>query len=114
EELVVADDALKKIGDDPAAVLERAISELEAVPEDGFTAAPLEAALRSAIIEAWASSPVWPSARCAAPSPGAGSHRRCSSRWSCWARARAWPGCAPCTHAWPRSRPGADPRARPG
>src|SRR5699024_8899834 len=51
EELVVADDALKKIGDDPAAVLERAISELEAVPEDGFTAAPLEAALRSAIID---------------------------------------------------------------
>ena len=51
EELVVADDALKKIGDDPAAVLERAISELEAVPEDGFTAAPLEATLRSAIID---------------------------------------------------------------
>src|SRR5699024_12783122 len=40
-----------RVGDDPAAVLERAISELEAVPEDGFPAAPLEAALRSAIID---------------------------------------------------------------
>ena len=51
QDLVVADDALKKIGDDPAAVLDRALSELEAVPEDAFTAASLEEKLRAAIID---------------------------------------------------------------
>ena len=51
EDLVVQDDALKKLGDDPVAVLERAISEIEAVPEDSFAAAALEEALRGAIIE---------------------------------------------------------------
>ncbi|WP_233190621.1 glutamate--tRNA ligase [Brachybacterium sp. UMB0905] len=50
-DLVVQDDALKKLGDDPVAVLERAITEIEAVPEDSFDAATLEAALRGAIIE---------------------------------------------------------------
>ncbi|WP_348648026.1 glutamate--tRNA ligase [Brachybacterium sp. Marseille-Q7125] len=50
-DLVVQDDALKKLGDDPVAVLERAITEIEAVPEDSFDAATLKAALRGAIIE---------------------------------------------------------------
>ena len=49
--LVVEDDALKKIGDDPAAVLDRAVTEVEAVPEDSFTAAALEEVLRTAIVE---------------------------------------------------------------
>ena len=49
--LVVEDDALKKIGDDPAAVLDRAVTEVEAVPEDSFTAAALEDVLRTAIVE---------------------------------------------------------------
>ncbi|PZO57639.1 MAG: glutamate--tRNA ligase, partial [Pseudoxanthomonas suwonensis] len=49
--LVVEDDALKKIGDDPAAVLDRAVTEVEAVPEDSFTAASLEEVLRTAIVE---------------------------------------------------------------
>ncbi|WP_226831977.1 glutamate--tRNA ligase [Brachybacterium sp. FME24] len=51
EDLVVQDDALKKLGDDPVAVLERAISEVEAVPTESFTAAPLEGVLREAIVE---------------------------------------------------------------
>ncbi|MCT2260848.1 glutamate--tRNA ligase [Brachybacterium muris] len=49
--LVVEDDALKKIGDDPAAVLDRAVTEVEEVPEDSFTAAALEEVLRTAIVE---------------------------------------------------------------
>ncbi len=51
EDLVVHDDALKKLGDDPVAVLDRAIAEVSAVPGDSFTAALLEAALREAIVE---------------------------------------------------------------
>ena len=51
EELVVQDDALKKLGDDPVAVLDRAIAEVEALPADDFTAARLEPALRGAIVE---------------------------------------------------------------
>lgn len=51
DDLVVEDDALKKLGDDPVAVLARAVSELENVPEGSFTATALEPILRSAIIE---------------------------------------------------------------
>ncbi|MBB5831166.1 glutamate--tRNA ligase [Brachybacterium aquaticum] len=51
EDLVVEDDALKKLGDDPVAVLDRAIAEVDAVPADDFTAALLEPALRTAIVE---------------------------------------------------------------
>ncbi|MFC7374771.1 MULTISPECIES: glutamate--tRNA ligase [unclassified Brachybacterium] len=51
EDLVIEDDALKKLGEDPVGVLERAITEVEAVPGDSFTAALLEAALREAIVE---------------------------------------------------------------
>ena len=51
EDLVVQDDALKKLGDDPVAVLDRAIAEIGTLPEDSFTAAALEEALRGAIIE---------------------------------------------------------------
>ncbi|MDN5687387.1 MAG: glutamate--tRNA ligase [Brachybacterium sp.] len=51
EDLVVTDDALKKLGDDPVGVLERAIDEVAAVPGDSFTAGALEAALREAIVE---------------------------------------------------------------
>lgn len=50
-DLEVQEDALRKIGDDPAAVLARAVTEVEAVPEDSFDAATLEAALRAAIVE---------------------------------------------------------------
>lgn len=50
-DLVVQDDALKKLGDDPVAVLDRAISEIEAVPEESFAASALEEVLRAAIIE---------------------------------------------------------------
>lgn len=51
EDLVVQDDALKKLGDDPVAVLDRAIAEIVTLTEDSFTAAALEEALRGAIIE---------------------------------------------------------------
>jgi glutamyl-tRNA synthetase len=51
EDLVVQDDALKKLGDDPVAVLDRALGELEAVPSDAFTAAALEEVLRASIID---------------------------------------------------------------
>ncbi|HEX7351810.1 glutamate--tRNA ligase [Brachybacterium sp.] len=51
EDLVVQDDALKKLGDDPVAVLDRAITEIGAVPEAAFAAPALEEALRAAIIE---------------------------------------------------------------
>ncbi|MGY5764834.1 glutamate--tRNA ligase [Brachybacterium sp. DNPG3] len=50
-DLVVEDDALKKIGDDPVAVLERAISEVEGVDEADFAAAALEEHLRAAIVD---------------------------------------------------------------
>ena len=50
-DLVVQDDALKKLGDDPVAVLDRTLRELEALPEGAFTAAALEEALRGAIID---------------------------------------------------------------
>ena len=51
EDLVVTDDALKKLGDDPVGVLERAIGEVETVPEGSFTAGALETTLREAIVE---------------------------------------------------------------
>ncbi|APX32232.1 glutamate--tRNA ligase [Brachybacterium sp. P6-10-X1] len=51
EDLVVTDDALKKLGDDPVGVLERAIGEVETVPEGCFTAGALETTLREAIVE---------------------------------------------------------------
>ena len=51
EDLVIQDDATKKLGDDPVAVLDRAISEVEAIAEDAFTAAALEPALRGAIVD---------------------------------------------------------------
>ncbi|WP_240811299.1 glutamate--tRNA ligase [Brachybacterium sp. SGAir0954] len=50
-DLVVEDDALKKLGDDPVAVLDRAITEVETVPADAFAAATLEEVLRAAIVE---------------------------------------------------------------
>src|SRR5699024_8888930 len=50
-DLVVQDDALKKLGDEPVAVLDRTLRELEALPEGAFTAAALEEALRGAIID---------------------------------------------------------------
>ncbi|MFD1836097.1 glutamate--tRNA ligase [Brachybacterium rhamnosum] len=50
-DLVVEDDALKKLGDDPVAVLDRAITEVETVPGDSFAAATLEEVLRAAIVE---------------------------------------------------------------
>ncbi|MFC0673344.1 glutamate--tRNA ligase [Brachybacterium hainanense] len=50
-DLVVQDDALKKLGEDPVAVLDRAIAEVEALGEGSFTAAALEDALRTAIVE---------------------------------------------------------------
>ncbi|MGQ4548396.1 glutamate--tRNA ligase [Dermabacteraceae bacterium P13077] len=49
EELTVAEDALKKLGDDPRAVVERAIAEVEGLDE--FTAARLEEVLRAAIVD---------------------------------------------------------------
>ena len=51
EDLVIQDDATKKLGDDPVAVLDRAILEVEAIAEDAFTAAVLEPALRGAIVD---------------------------------------------------------------
>ena len=51
EDLVIQDDATKKLGDDPIAVLDRAILEVEAIAEDAFTAAALEPALRGAIVD---------------------------------------------------------------
>ncbi|EWS82500.1 glutamate--tRNA ligase [Brachybacterium phenoliresistens] len=50
-DLVVQEDALKKLGEDPVAVLDRAISEVEALGEVSFTTEALEAALRGAIVE---------------------------------------------------------------
>lgn len=51
EDLVVEEDALKKLGDDPAAVLERAIAEIEALGDGEFTTSRLEEVLREAIVE---------------------------------------------------------------
>jgi glutamyl-tRNA synthetase len=51
EDLVVADDATKKIGQDPVAVLRRAIAELTAVPEAEFLPEYLEEVLRAAIVD---------------------------------------------------------------
>ncbi|MGP9693225.1 glutamate--tRNA ligase [Brachybacterium sp. AOP25-B2-12] len=50
-ELAVAEDALKKLGDDPVAVLDRAVTEVEAVDATEFAAAELERRLREAIVE---------------------------------------------------------------
>lgn len=50
-DLQVEEDALKKLGDDPVAVLDRAIAEVERLEGEAFTAAALEEALRGAIIE---------------------------------------------------------------
>jgi glutamyl-tRNA synthetase len=41
----------EQLGDDPVAVLDRAIAEVEAVPADSFSAELLEPALRTAIVE---------------------------------------------------------------
>ena len=51
EDLVIQDDATKKLGEDPVAVLDRAILEVEVIAEDAFTAAVLEPALRGAIVD---------------------------------------------------------------
>ena len=50
-------------------------------PVDDWNAENIQAALKRPWWRAWASSPAWHSARSARPSPGAGSHRRCSSPW---------------------------------
>ncbi|MDO5646030.1 MAG: glutamate--tRNA ligase [Dermabacter sp.] len=50
-DLVVDEDALKKLGDDPAGVVRRAIEVIELGGEDAFDAATLESSLRTAIIE---------------------------------------------------------------
>lgn len=51
DDLVVNDDALKKLGEDPVAVLDRAIADLDGVADDGFQAGRLEDVLRGAIVE---------------------------------------------------------------
>lgn len=51
DDLVVNDDALKKLGEDPVAVLDRAIADLGVVTDDDFQAGRLEEVLRGAIVE---------------------------------------------------------------
>ena len=51
DDLVVNDDALKKLGEDPVAVLDRAIVDLDGVADDDFQAGRLEEVLRGAIVE---------------------------------------------------------------
>ncbi len=51
EDLVIEEDALKKLGDDPAAVIDRAIADLTEVSEEEFRTEHLEQVLRSAIVE---------------------------------------------------------------
>ncbi|WP_245921188.1 glutamate--tRNA ligase [Brachybacterium timonense] len=51
DDLVVNDDALKKLGEDPVAVLDRAIADLDGVADDDFQASRLEEVLRGAIVE---------------------------------------------------------------
>lgn len=50
-DLVVEEDALKKLGDDPASVVNRAIEVIEQGGDEAFHAEALERALRAAIIE---------------------------------------------------------------
>lgn len=50
-DLEIAEDATKKLGEDPVAVLDRAIAELEALDAASFVTATLEERLRSAIVE---------------------------------------------------------------
>lgn len=51
DDLVIDDDALKKLGEDPVAVLDRAIADLGEVANDDFQAGRLEEVLRGAIVE---------------------------------------------------------------
>ncbi len=51
EDLVIEEEATRKLGEDPGGVIDRAIAEIEALGEDDFTAARLEEVLRGAIVE---------------------------------------------------------------
>ncbi|WP_231928265.1 glutamate--tRNA ligase [Devriesea agamarum] len=51
-DLVVADDALTKLGDDPVAVLDAAVDVVDHVAEEDFVASVLEERLRAAIVDA--------------------------------------------------------------
>ncbi|PWH05456.1 glutamate--tRNA ligase [Brachybacterium endophyticum] len=50
-DLTIAEDATKKMGENPAAVIDRAITEVESLGDDEFTTARLEEVLRAAIVE---------------------------------------------------------------
>ncbi|MCS6710856.1 glutamate--tRNA ligase [Brachybacterium sp. EF45031] len=50
-DLEVAEEAFAKLGEDPLGVLDRAIAEIEALPEDDFRAETLESTLRAAIVD---------------------------------------------------------------
>ncbi len=50
-DLVIDEDALKKLGDDPAAVVQRAIDDIEPMTAEQFTPEHLEQTLRSSIID---------------------------------------------------------------
>lgn len=51
DDLVIEEDATKKLGDNPVAVIDRAITEIEALDDASFTAAVLEERLRAAVID---------------------------------------------------------------
>jgi len=51
EDLVIEEDATRKLGEDPGAVLDRAIAEVEALDADAFATATLEERLRGAIVD---------------------------------------------------------------
>ena len=113
----VADDARAQLKDDAGAVLDAAVTALEAVPDEhsgvlGSTRrSPRPRSRRPCARRSstgWASSPSSPSVRCAPPSRGAGSRRRCSSRWRSWASRPRSPGCGRCAR---RSDDGARHRA---
>ena len=113
DELEIADDARAQLKDDAGAVLGAAIKALEDVDDsrsgvlgseqrlDRRRRSRRPCARRSS--RGWASSRSSRSVRCAPPSPGSGSARRCSSRWRSSARPRPWPGCTGCTTTSPMS-----------
>lgn len=95
--------AAKELGPDGAAVLEAALTALDGAT--GWTASHIEEALKSALIEDWASNRARRSAPSGSRSPGRRSARHCSSRWSCSVAIAAWPGCGPLVPRSPRRSP---------
>jgi glutamyl-tRNA synthetase len=101
DEIFYAEDALAGLPENTGVVLAASVGALELIPADEFSAAAVQEALAAALIDGLALKPRVAYGPLESQSVAAASRRRCSSRWSCWAR-RNRSGVCP---RWRRSAP---------